>query len=88
MENLDSMTSDELWTFALAISGVRPIRKARELFPDKPERYVETTKRLSGYAANKAIAQQLRIAGKIDTAMIYETICDRIYRELPGYAKW
>lgn len=87
--NLDSMEYDQLVDFASRFvgHGVRPIRAARELFPDKPTGYVESTRLLRSYAWNKATAVSLRLAGNIDSAIQYENICDRIYTELPDYAK-
>jgi hypothetical protein len=31
---------------------------------------------------------KLRAEGKISTAMTYEQICDRLYEELPEFARW
>lgn len=82
------MPQDELTAFAVAIGhGVRPIKQASQLFPDKPSGYVNATKLLRCYAWNKVTAMGLRLEGKIATATQYETICDRIYGELPDYAK-
>ena len=87
--NLDSMEYDQLVDFAARFigHGVRPIRAARELFPEQPKGYVESTRMLRCYAWNKATAVSLRIEGKIESAISYENICDRIYDELPDYAK-
>ena len=40
------------------------------------------------YAANKATAMGLRLAGKIADAMTYEGICERLYNQLPEFARW
>jgi len=86
--NFDSMSIDELWEFWKQSNSVRPIALARKLFPDAPKGYVRTAKDLGNYASNKATAMQLRLAGQINSALTYEKICDRIYDELPEYAKW
>ncbi len=88
MENLDCMNQDDLWEFWKKTNSVRPIRFARTLFPEKPQGYVSTTKCLGAYAANKSVAMKLRLDGNIQGAIVYENICDRIYRELPEYARW
>jgi hypothetical protein len=87
--NLDSMERDQLIDFAARFvgHGVRPIRAAKELFPEQPKGYVQATRDLRNYAWNKATAMACRLEGKIDTAIAYENICDRIYNELPEYAK-
>lgn len=66
---------------------LRPIRAARELFPDRPKRYVESTVSLRCYADNKATAMECRLRGDIQSALMYEGICDRIYESLPDYAR-
>jgi flagellar biosynthesis GTPase FlhF len=47
-----------------------------------------TTAKLANYAANKATAMSLRLAGKISAAMTYERICEDIYETLPNEVKW
>lgn len=86
--NLDGMTSEELMSFWKETNSVRPIKKARELFPDRQENYVRITKQLGNYAANKATAMRCRSEGRIQAALTYEGICDRIYGELPEFARW
>lgn len=85
---LDDMDINELWDFWSKTNSVRPIRFARELFPSQPKGYVETTKNLGHYAANRATAMRLRLEGNITTAMEYEKIAERIYNKLPSYAHW
>ncbi len=86
--NLDAMDADELWAFHTALRGVRPISQAKQLFPRKPKKYVATTNDLKHYAANKATAMAVRLRGDIQTALMYEKIADRIYGQLPSYARW
>jgi len=62
--------------------------EARTLFPDEPQGYVAAACYLTHYAANKAIAMGLRVAGMIADALRYEAICDRLYKELPEFARW
>ena len=82
--NLDSLTCKELWD----IHSKEGWKYARELFPDRPTGYVKAAMQLCYYASNKATAQKLRLEGRIDTALIYESICDTIYDRLPEWARW
>jgi hypothetical protein len=52
--------------------------EARRWFPDRPRGYLETARTLKHYAANKATAMGLRLAGKVANAMNYEGICERL----------
>lgn len=89
--NLDAMSYDELWQFwkDCGMSSVLcPRIIARAIFPEQPKGYVSTAKTLSHYAVNKATAMKCRLEGKIPAALVYEDICDKIYSDLPEYAKW
>lgn len=86
--NLDSMDYDELSDFWMSTNSVRPMKKARELFPDRPTGYLSATKGLGHYAINRATAIRCRKEGKIPEALKYEEICGVIYKSLPDYAKW
>ena len=85
--NLDSETPKELWVFWQRANSVRPIALARQLFPNREKGYVRATKMLGCYASNKATAISCRLNGQIDSALMYEGICDRIYNELPDWAR-
>lgn len=43
---------------------------------------------LSGYAWNKSTAIECRKAGNIQSALVYEGICQRIYADLPEDFRW
>jgi len=91
MTNLDAMTTDELQELIAKIgNGVRPIAAARQLFADAPSAtgIVHACIGYRNYAWNKLTATQLRLDGKVNSALSYEAICDRIYAELPAWAKW
>jgi hypothetical protein len=83
--NLDAVPADELMRFW---NNYQSGRNATSMFPAKPKGYKSATGDLANYASNKATAMQCRIRGEIDTALMYESICDRIYAKLPEYAKW
>lgn len=42
---------------------------------------VHAASALSAYAWNKRVAANLRKRGEISSALVYETICDRLYRD-------
>lgn len=86
--NLDAMTPEALWEWSTFCRQVRPLGAARALFPGRPKGYVTATKDLGNYAINKAVAMKERLAGRIQSAKIYEAICDRIYARLPDYARF
>ena len=85
--NLDGIDSDELWDLHKRLRQ-RLVAEARKLFPDKPEGYVRAARTLRNYAANKATAMTLRAEGKIATALTHERICQRLYGDLPEFARW
>lgn len=43
---------------------------------------------LSDYAKTKAKAIRARLVGAIATALLREAECERIYQQLPAWAKW
>lgn len=86
--NLDGQNHDDLWAFWKETNSVRPVKKARQLFPSRPTGYVTATKQLGNYACNKAVAMKCRGEGQIQAALTYETICENIYKALPQFAKW
>ena len=85
--NLDATDKDELWDLHERLRQ-HLVAEARKLFPDKPQGYVRAARTMKNYAANKATAMGLRLAGKVSTAMAYEAICDRLYKQLPEFARW
>lgn len=86
--NLDCMDRDDLMAFWRTTYPPHPVKAARELFPERPVGYVTAFKELGHYAANKATAIRCRLDGSIDRALMYEKIADRIYSELPAFARW
>lgn len=88
--NFDAMAPSELWAFwkLCGMSGGISWSVARAIFPDRPKNYVTIASHLKNYACNKAVAMKLRGEGNINTALTYETICDRIYDGLPSWARW
>ena len=43
---------------------------------------------IANYCWNKHIANFFRLAGNIQTAQQYESICDRIYADMPESIRW
>lgn len=83
--NLDCVSAEELWAFWREHSGGRAYRV---LFPAGGTGTKRATADLACYASNKATAMSCRLRGDIQAAQMYEGICDRIYRKLPGFAAW
>lgn len=85
--NLDGIDKDDLWDLHNRLHK-HPVIEARKLFPCRPRGYVVAARTLSHCAANKATAMGLRLTGKIAEALTYEAICERLYDELPDFARW
>lgn len=83
--NLDCMTQDDMMNFWMRHQRGR---HAKELCPDGGKGSRTTTSDLACYASNKAAAMSCRLRGDITSALMYEDICDRIYAELPAWARW
>jgi hypothetical protein len=83
--NFDAMEPDELMEFWSAHNAGRG-RKA--LFPDGGLGTMRATADLANYASNKATAMRCRLKGDIETAQMYERICETIYNGLPEWARW
>ena len=81
--NLDH--SDDLMTFW---AHYQRGRNYRELFPDGGKGTKRATANLACYASNKHAAIHCREHGDVKNALMYESICDRIYNELPESARW
>lgn len=81
----DGMTANELWTF-----WHRHQRgaKSRELFPEGGRGTRKAAASLAAYACNKATAMRCREYGDVQAALVYELICDGIYKRLPQWARW
>lgn len=86
--NLDSMTTDDLTTFARNYDRGNRRANAAELFPDHPTGRVNAMHDLVNYAWNTITARKCRERGEIYTALRYEAIAQRIYDNLPEWARW
>jgi hypothetical protein len=88
--NPETMEKDDLMAFWQMTDEANPIAAARKFFGEPPYQhgYVRVFKDLGAYSCNKAIALGLRSDGQIGSAQKYERICERIYRNLPAWAKW
>lgn len=86
--NLDAMEQSDLRTFWHEATTTMPVRKARQIFPDRRKGYVSATRDLGYYAINKSAAMGCRAKGDIQAALMYEGICDQIYKGLPEWARW
>ena len=85
--NLDGMDKSDLHHFIAATRGMNKTRAAGRMFKGLP-RASKVVHDLNNYAWTKLIAMNCREIGKIDKALSYEGICERIYNDLPEYARW
>jgi hypothetical protein len=85
--NLDCEDEKDLMEFWFLAHSC-PVKVARRVFPAKPAFYVQASNDLAAYASNKATAMSCRRRGDITAAQLYESICDRVYAELPEFARW
>ena len=85
--NLDDLT--EVEDFLEEYNSLKGIALANRLgITGKGRKALATA--LSNYAWNKSTASLCRVTGKIDRALMYEGICDRIYKDsiLGSVADW
>ena len=100
-ESPDGSFADDIRGLANYIgNGVRPMAQAAALWPNEvietipnyastaPTGRLFVAKTLRNYCSNKATAMECRERGWIATAIQYEDICERLYNELPGWARW
>lgn len=82
--NLDDVPYDDLVDFT---KKYKDGRNSRQLFPGQRGSQA-ATRQMVKYAAVKMAARQARGNGNIEHALYFESMCDRIYNQLPGFAKW
>lgn len=85
--NFDGMVPEDLAKWYYDHQPVTPTTAAH-IFPGRPSGYIEATNRLADYARHKCVAMAARAHGKIQLALRREALCDRLYQELPEYARW
>lgn len=85
--NPDAMNNDKLYAL-IAMIEAHPRKIAQRLFPDHADGRVRAVKDIKNYCWNAITARHLRVDGNIQTAMEYESICDRIYDRMPEWARW
>ena len=83
--DLDKMSREELMGFWSRVNA-HPILVARELFPDRPEKYVAATASLGNYAANRAAMLACHEKGDQHGVGVYSFICMTIRASLPLWA--
>lgn len=86
--HLDAMTTEELYAFVEQTRGLRPRKAARSLFGFANNGATRAARNLHHYAWNTITARACRLRGEIETARTYECIADRIYQDLPDFARW
>jgi ribosomal protein L40E len=87
MENLDCMSHEDLFAFAARYQYYNHA-KAAELFGEEHKRQRNAYRDADNYAWNKYTAMSCRLRGDVQSALQYESICERIYAKLPPFARW
>lgn len=85
--NLDSMSEKELMAFWMKYQNHQKRTDAKALVGDR-KGYTRLAAQLGAYAINKATAMGCRLKGDISAALVYEQICDNIYKKLPADLRW
>lgn len=84
--NLDGETPRWLQLFA-TIAHQAPRELARNIWGRTDDEARDLMWRLETYAAKKAAAMRAREEGNIVVALALESACDRVYQELPEWAR-
>ena len=63
-------------------------RNFRELFPAGGKGSKRAAADIANYAANRATAAECRLRGDIEHAFLYERYAERIYADLPSFARF
>jgi hypothetical protein len=83
VSNLENALTNELPNLDAIIEPSQVTAMRKEF-----ERFEVIFRLLKQYCQWKEDAMTHRLAGKIVTAKLYELQCDRIYKQLPEWAKW
>lgn len=83
--NLDCDASLDLMAFWQRYQAGR---NYLELIPQGGKGSKRAVANLANYASNLHTARTCRLRGEIGTAQMYESICERIYKNLPERFRW
>lgn len=86
LPNFDAMSQVELMRFWL--DWRKATRRKAVLLVGVRKSAPYLAQKLANYACNKATAIACRLKGDIAAATNYESICERIYQELPEDLRW
>ena len=84
--NFDGMTCDDIsdWLSRIGWAGRISRIESEDLVGDKRKGYTTIAGNIRNYAVNRYTAMKCRERGDITTALLYERICDDIYKRLPA----
>jgi hypothetical protein len=86
--NLDCQWSDDLRSFAFNVH-IDVAHAIGRMFPDRPESESKPVAfNLATYASRKADSMDSRSSGNAERAIRLENQCDRLYANLPEWARW
>lgn len=85
--DLDVLKIEQLQQFVNEVNAA-PRKKALELFPDKPKRYMMAMYDLANYAKMRIWRIFYANRNKYQLSKRYDKECAVIYERLPDYARW
>lgn len=85
--DLDVLKTEQLQQFVNEVHAA-PRKKALELFPDKPKRYMMAMYDLAHYAKMRIWRIAFAKRHKYTWVKEYDKECAVIYERLPDYARW
>ena len=86
--NIDGLHPQDIWELVMRIRGQSARRRAaREWFGGR-RGAIAAVKEIEFYARLTFTARACRQRGEIQSALHYEECADRVYQDLPEWAKW
>ncbi|MGD9217132.1 MAG: hypothetical protein PVJ84_20140 [Desulfobacteraceae bacterium] len=83
---LTQLNIDELNQLSEQIEA-DPEKAAGLLFPENPSERLTLAKKISQWAINQTLVKESFQNNKADLAFIFEKVCNRIWSQLPTYAR-
>jgi hypothetical protein len=85
-KELQQLDAKELDCLFASIS-TDPDQVAANLFPDQPSGCRTITERIGEWAIHQKMVLENNAEGRDEIALVFEKVCDRIWRHLPEYAR-
>jgi hypothetical protein len=85
-KELTQLDIDELNQLSEQIEA-DPEKAAGLLFPENPSNRVTMAKKIGQWAINQTLVKESFQQNKADLAFIFDKVCNRIWSQLPSYAR-